>query len=40
MLLEQRGVSGETMQQGEQAIVFAAAAAGGVFWLVKRQRAK
>ncbi len=38
LLLRQRGVSGEEMQRGETAIVIAAAVAGGVFWIVKRQR--
>jgi hypothetical protein len=38
LLLRQRGVSGENMQQWEEAIVWAAAAAGVVLWLVKRRQ--
>ena len=37
LLLRQRGVSGESMQQWEMAIVAGAAAAGVVLWSVKRR---
>ena len=38
LLLRQRGVSGEDMQQWETAIVGAAAASFVVLWLVKRRQ--
>ena len=38
LLLRQRGVSGEDMQQWETAIVGAAAALFVVLWLVKRRQ--
>ena len=37
-VLRQRGVSGQTIGQWEQAIVFAAAAATVVLWIVKRHQ--
>ena len=38
LLLRQRGVSGDDMQQWETGIVVAAAASGVVLWFLKRRR--
>ncbi|MDX2092369.1 MAG: hypothetical protein SFX73_31185 [Kofleriaceae bacterium] len=40
MLLKQGGVSGESLRQGQEVIVFAAAAVAIVLWFLKRKRAK
>ena len=38
LVLRQRGISGEEMQQGETVIVIGAGAAAVVYWIVKRRQ--